>query len=194
MPTFSDILRGSTASLAKKSKESIEWIRKLLSGFGGRRPPTDPRYLETEPFPQIGKMYFFMYDPFHKEKLPFWDQFPLVFPIKTDITLKNGIGFMGINLHYLPPKARANLMDALDSIKNNDKYDDTTKLIISYEILQRYASQFNRFEECVKLYLYKQVRSQFYYVPPSAWAMTVTLPLQQWRVNPNKRYAQPPPY
>ena len=46
----------------------------------------------------VGKMYMFFYDAKYKDTLPFFDIFPLVFPIEF-----YSEGFLGINLHYLPP-------------------------------------------------------------------------------------------
>ena len=40
-----------------------------------------------------GNMYMFFYDPKTKDKLPYYDRFPLVFPFR-----KTENGFMGLNL------------------------------------------------------------------------------------------------
>lgn len=122
-----------------------------------------------------GRMYMFVYDAKHKETLPFWDAFPLIFPI----SLTPG-GFTGINLHYLPPLLRARLMDALYSIANNKKYDDTTRLKISYNTL-RSASNLSYFKPCFKQYLYSQVKSRFVYVEPKEWDIALFLPLQKFQ-------------
>jgi hypothetical protein len=71
----------------------------------------------------IGKMYLFQYDPKHKATLPYYDTFPVIFPVD----LAEG-GFYGLNLHYLPIKLRAQLMNALYQLSSNTKYDDKTKL------------------------------------------------------------------
>ena len=46
----------------------------------------------------IGSMQMFFYDPKHKETLPYYDKVSFVNYIKT----RKG-GFLGLNLHYLPP-------------------------------------------------------------------------------------------
>ena len=56
----------------------------------------------------IGHMYFFFYDPKTKDKLPYYDRFPLVIPIQ-----KYNDGFLGVNLHYIHPKHRIILLDKL---------------------------------------------------------------------------------
>lgn len=122
----------------------------------------------------IGRMFMFYYDAKTKDTLPFWDRFPLVFPIE----LYND-GFLGINLHYLPPLMRARLMNALYLTINNKHYDDTTKLKINYSIL-RGASRFKYFEPCIKKYLFSQVRSRYFYVTPNEWDMALMLPTERF--------------
>lgn len=197
MAKFADIFKGTAGTLAQKAKQSLAWMKRVINSMMGRTSPffqpDDKSFVVSTP--QVGSMYMFQYrDPRFKAVLPFYDQFPLIFFIKP-VPLEEGAGFMGLNLHYLPPIARAILMDSLDAIKNNDKYDDTTKLLISYEYLSKYASQFPDFERCIKKYYFNRVTDgEFYYVSPADWAYVVTLPLQQWVVNPNKKYAKSPPY
>ncbi len=51
--------------------------------------------------PEVGKWYFFEYDPKYKDILKKWDEYPLIklMEIKNDRML-------GMNLHFLRPKAR----------------------------------------------------------------------------------------
>jgi hypothetical protein len=122
----------------------------------------------------IGKMYMFFYDPKMKATLPFYDTFPLVFPID----FKQN-GFLGINLHYLPPYLRAKLMDSLYTTANNTKYDDSTKLKISYQTLNS-ASQFSYFKPCVKRYLWDHVVGNYLYVEPKNWDTALMLPTERF--------------
>jgi len=91
---------------------------------------------------------------------------------------------LGINLHYLPPVLRAKLMDALYDTITNEKLDETTRLKISYNILQQ-ASKYRFFKPCIKRYLISQVRSRFFYIEPSEWEMALFLPLDRF-VGANK--------
>lgn len=122
----------------------------------------------------IGSMYSFFYDPKHKKTLPYYDMFPLVFVIGP----KPG-GFLGINLHYLPPVLRAKLMDQLYTITNNKKFNNTTKLVVSYELLSR-ASRFRYFEPCVKHYLFEHVQSKFLRIEPRFWDAALMLPTEKF--------------
>jgi len=122
----------------------------------------------------IGKMYSFFYEAKGKSTLPYWDRYPLIFPIE----IYND-GFLGINLHYLPPLLRAKLMDSLYALINNDKNNETTRLIASYKILKG-SSRFKLFEPCVKRYLNSQVRSKFMYISPKEWDMALMLPTERF--------------
>ena len=119
-------------------------------------------------------MYAFFYDPKTKAKLPYYDRFPLIFPIK-----KLPDGFLGINMHYLPYQLRARLMDALYSITNNKKYNGSTKLKISYNILNS-ASKFKFFKPTVKRYLNEKVKSRFLFINPTEWDIAIFLPVERF--------------
>lgn len=123
----------------------------------------------------IGKMYTFFYDPKHKDTLPYYDLFPLIFVVGP----AKG-GFMGINLHYLPPVLRAKLMDSLYQILNNNKYNDTTKLKISYQVLSS-ASRFRYFKPCLKHYLFDHVQSNYLNIEPRNWDSALMLPTEKFR-------------
>lgn len=127
----------------------------------------------------IGRMYLFMYDAKTKDTLPYFDRFPLIFPFR-----KVQDGFFGINMHYLPYMLRARLMDAMYDTLNNDKKDETTKLRITYNILNS-AARFRYFKPCVKHYLNIQVQSRFLYVDPNQWETALFLPLERF-VGANK--------
>ena len=87
---------------------------------------------------------------------------------------------MGINLHYLPLNFRAQLMDALYDTASNEKYDETTRLKINYNILNG-ASKFRYFKPCVKHYLTSQLKSRFFYIYPSEWDVALFMPLERFQ-------------
>lgn len=131
-----------------------------------------------------GNMYMFLYDAKHKETLPYYDAFPLIFPINTAPG-----GFMGLNMHYLPPILRAKLMDALYDTVTNDRYDETTRLRLNYRLLNS-ASKFKEFRPTIKHYLRSQIRTQLMYISPAEWDMALFLPTQKFiGTNVNKVYA-----
>ena len=84
-------------------------------------------------------------------------------------------GFMGLNLHYLPPILRAKFLDALLDITNNKKYDQSTKFNATYSVLKK-AAKFKYFKPCVKHYLSQHVKSRFAKVNPPEWEIATFLP------------------
>ena len=127
-----------------------------------------------------GNLYMFLYDAKMKETLPYWDKFPLVFPFRAVPG-----GFYGLNLHYLPYRMRLQLMDRLLQFKNNDKFDETTRLRYSWNLIGG-VSKFKSAEPCVKHYLYEQVRSPFAKIESYDWATAMMLPVERF-VGANKQ-------
>jgi hypothetical protein len=127
---------------------------------------------------KVGNMYFFKYDPKFKRELPYYDSYPLIFPFD-----KVRGGFLGINLHYLPLEERASLMDGLYDLVNNERYDSTTSLRLSYDVLKAYT-KLKSYKPCVKHYLNRYVRSQFVLVQPNSWDTALFLPLQKFNKAP----------
>lgn len=123
----------------------------------------------------IGRLFLYQYDPKTKETLPYYDIFPLVFPFALDKD-----GFKGLNMHYLPPPLRAKLMDAFHEITNNNRYDKTTKLKLSYELLKTSANM-KYFKPCVKKYLYSHMVTKFLMIPADQWDIALHVPLQSFR-------------
>ena len=123
---------------------------------------------------RLGHMYMFAYDPKHKETLPYYDRFPLIFPIN-----KAKGGFLGINMHYLPPILRAKLMDALYDTVTGEQYDENTRLKVSYRILSN-ATKFKEFKPTVKHYLTAHVRTRLVYINPTEWDIALFLPSAQF--------------
>ena len=123
----------------------------------------------------IGRMLFYNYLPKGKDKLPYYDIYPLIFPIKLYPD-----GFLGINFHYLPLNLRASLMDALYTLVNDKNINEKTRLKISYEIL-RDAGRFAAFKPCIKRYLYGYVKSRFLLISPLEWDSAMMLPLAEFK-------------
>ena len=123
----------------------------------------------------IGSMFMFYYDPKTKDKLPYYDRFPVIFVVD----MAQG-GYYGINLHYLPPFARAKLMNALYDVQNTATLEKNRKLALSYRMLIG-ASRLNLFKPCFKHYLFTHVRSKFIKVEYEEWDTVAMLPLQQFQ-------------
>tara|TARA_B100002019_G_scaffold54947_3_gene47145 strand:+ start:53784 stop:54401 length:618 start_codon:yes stop_codon:yes gene_type:complete len=122
-----------------------------------------------------GNMMMFTYDAKHAETLPYYDKFPLSIIIEP---LPNIGGFSGINLHYLPPLFRAEVLGALR--ETTEKLtDEKAQLRSSWEVVKRF-SQYPQIKGAVKKYIFGQVTSRFYKVNPIHWRSAVFLPTQQF--------------
>lgn len=177
MPKLVDKINQKLAkqNLEVRTKESREWLRKNLSSL--RPNPMQLLRDKNNKFVRRvlpGKMYFYNYDPKLKEVLPFYDMFPLVIPIK-----KYSDGFLGLNLHYLPVKYRTILLDKLYDVFNNDKYDETSKLRISYNMLDG-TTKYREFSPCVKRYLSSHINSRVIEIMPDDWEIVATLPIEKF--------------
>jgi hypothetical protein len=178
---FTDVLKNSMSPSTAQENSRV-WLREQAQSI---RQVNNPRNLlqnnnRLVTNIGVGRMYLFMYDPKTKEDLPYYDRFPLIFPFRKVVG-----GFYGINMHYLPHVLRARLMDALYTVANNRINDDTTKLRLSYQILES-TSKFRYFKPCVKHYLNNHVKSRFLWVPAEQWDTALFLPLERF-VGANKQ-------
>lgn len=184
MPMFSDIVKRAGSGLAQAiqggTQAAKDWYRSTAQKVTGINVNeilrTNPdRFLKTTVIGTntIGRMLLFFYDPKTKKELPYYDRFPLIFPIES---YKDG--FLGINMHYLPYYARARLMDALYTTVNSPRTQEQ-KLKISYKILKD-AAKFKLFKPCIKRYLYSHVKSRFFIVKPEEWDMVLCLPIERF--------------
>ena len=162
--------------ISPRTRESREWFRRRVQ----RLTRVSREQLMKEPevtrraTHSYGGMFMYFYDPKHKDKLPYYDRFPLTIPVEP----AKG-GFRGINLHYLPPVLRAKFLDALLNITNNKKYDESTKFNLTYNLLN--GSRNTRyFKPCFKHYLLNHVKSRFAEVPAPEWEIATFLPTAQW--------------
>jgi endo-1,4-beta-D-glucanase Y len=71
-------------------------------------------------------------------------------------------------------------MEALTDIANNKKYDETTRLMLSYRALKQ-LSKFNVVKPCIKKYLFSQVRSKFVKIDANEWDLAIFLPVQKFK-------------
>lgn len=155
-----------------RTKESRAWFRRKASSLGrvnrNQLMKEEPLALKTKFQP--GAMAMFFYDPKTKDKLPYYDSFPLVIVVDGADN-----GFYGLNLHYLPPTLRAKFLDGLMDTLTDKKYDENTRFGLSYQYLKRTA-KLKYFKPCFKHYLSNNVRSRFAMVPAPEWEIAAFLP------------------
>ena len=119
--------------------------------------------------PKYGIMNLFGYDPKFKETLPYYDRFPLIFPID----FAKG-GFYGINFHYLPPGARIIFLRQLSRFTSDKNFDRKTRYNIG-QLSGKY------YKKTIKHYLYSQVRTSFLNITAEEMAIAIFLPVARFK-------------
>ena len=123
----------------------------------------------------IGRMFFYGYDPKTKDTLPYYDIFPLILMVRG---LDNG--WHGLNLHYLPPKQREILITRLMENMSDTRLDNNTRLKINYNLLKG-VSKYRYFKPCFKRYLISHTRTAVRPVPFRHWAKAILLPVANFK-------------
>ena len=119
--------------------------------------------------PKYGIMNLFGYDPKHKEKLPYYATFPLIFPLEP----AKG-GFIGLNFHYLPPLARVRFLRSLANTTTDKKFDKSTRYRINWR-----NNEFMR--KTAKHYLFNHVRTSFLNITAEEMAIAIFLPVARFK-------------
>ena len=170
------------SNIKAKSRQAMSWFKDVVKktqraafpASTGRSELTGDRNIGVTGQPTIGQMYLFQYDAKFKDILPYWDVWPLIFPFDY---AKNG--FYGINLHYLAPNPRIDLMLRLIKAQGGSgNVDENYKLKLSYDIITKYPPA----KPCIKRYLFSHVQgSGFYGISGEDWSYAAALPLQKFR-------------
>ena len=168
--------------ITPRTKESRAWFMKKARAIRGI---SREELMKEEPISSsgrriIGSMQMFFYDPKHKETLPYYDTFPLVIVVKP----AKG-GFLGLNLHYLPPTLRAMFLDALMDNVTSKKSDDA-KFDLTVRLLAG-TSKLRYYEPCIKHYLNPHVKSKFAQVKAPEWEIATFLPTAQFQKASNTK-------
>lgn len=153
-------------------------LRRLNVSFNAYANKKSDRLVNRLGPRHIGSMVMFMYDPKHKKTLPYYDKLPLVLPMEF-----HQKGYMlGLNLHYLPPKLRAMLLDQLVENALKPKLINENKRIrFSYSVMKQ-AADSNAYKPCIKKYIISPnyVKSRFLIVPSEEWAEVLFLPYERF--------------
>jgi hypothetical protein len=154
------------------SRASITWLQKRMASL--KSPTKLAREIVSEKNRngtfEVGGLYHFFYDPLTKNKLPYYDTFPLIIPLRIDKD-----GFLALNLHYLPPMYRATFLDKLMPLALKNAREDPVRLRVTYDIL-KITQSVKEFKPCLKKYLESQIRSRIVPVEPNEWEVALFLP------------------
>ena len=148
-----------TSKLRKSGKEPYQWYRNRIKELG---TPSQSQLIRDGKITgrvNFGALNMFIYDPKLKNKLPYYDTFPLVLPIE-----KYRDGFLGINFHYLPYALRAQLLSRLDP---NANYSALKKVRLIKPTLKRYLNS--------------NVRSRFRKLEEEDFMTAIMLPVQRFK-------------
>ena len=163
--------------ITPRTKESRDWFRKKAQSIRrvNRNQIMKEDEVELSARFEPGAMAMFFYDPKTKDKLPYYDAFPLVIVVDS----AEG-GFYGLNLHYLPPMLRAKFLDGLMDNLTNKKFNESTRFAVTYSYLKR-AAKMKYFKPCFKHYLTDHVRSKFAVISAPEWEIATFLPMADWQ-------------
>jgi hypothetical protein len=185
--TLLDRIKSSLAKqdIEPRTVQSRDWLKNKIKELKPTQATlmSDRKRLKDSSI--IGKMYFYFYDPKTKDSMPYYDRFPLVIPIE-----RYKDGFLGLNLHYIHPRHRINLLDKLSEIASNKTYNENTKLRISYDYLAASSRAFEA-TPCIKRYLFSHVESRFLEIHADEWDIAVLLPMESFvGATTNKVFAE----
>ena len=151
---------------------SISWFQNKIREFGSPTSAQLIREGKRRSTPFFGNLNMFFYSPKYKDKLPYYDRFPLVLPLESF----RG-GFLGINLHYLPIPLRTRLLDRLYEFSSNDKFDSTTRLTATYNTVKNIPLV----KPTLKRYLIGRVKTNFRRIDADEFTVATLLPVQRFR-------------
>ena len=164
MATVFDKILDSTTG-----RKSYDWYKKKVQSMTTPSAKTLISQGKATIRPKYGIMNLFGYDPKHKATLPYYDTFPLIFPLEP----AKG-GFIGLNFHYLPYGARVTFLRSLANTTTDKRFDKKTRYNIKWR-----NNQYMR--KTAKHYLFNQVRSSFLNIPADEMAIAIFLPVARFK-------------
>ena len=169
----------SDEAISPRSREARTWLEKKVAAIGdksvNRAQLIRSEPLTPAPNPVPGRMYMFYYNPENKEKLPYYDRFPLLILVD-----KNQNGFEGLNLHYLPIDLRQKLFYGLLERVSNQAFNRNTYMKVTYQYLKS-ARKVKAYKPCYKRYLTNNVKGMIVNVPANEWENAVHLPTAMFK-------------
>jgi len=161
----------SVVKAAQGRPKSTDWYRDKIREFGTPKALDLIRDGKQAARPFFGRLNMFFYDPKLKKTLPYYDRFPLVLPLEN-----YSDGFLGINFHYLPIPLRVRLLDSMVDFSNNTKFDESTKLNVSYNAIKR----IRLVKPTLKRYLAGKVKSRFRRIDADEFIVATLLPVARF--------------
>lgn len=165
----SGVKERSKDSVKKSEQKSAQWfqdtVKKNIRGHKVTRP-------------KAGSIYTFQYDAKHKATLPHWDMFPLIVYLGLS-TQHKGL-MLGLNLHYIPPKARQEFLEELLKYASTDRLTNKTTLKVNWGKVKSMRGA----NHMIKAYLPNHVKGQMIEIKPADWVNVVYMPTQKFVTGP----------
>ena len=144
----------------KTGNEPFTWYRNRIKELGTPNTAELLRSGKLAKRPHVGFLNMYIYAPKFKDKLPYYDTFPLIMYLKPAEK-----GFYGLNFHYLPYALRARLLDAA----GQDKLDVNA------------VSRSRLTKPTIKRYLFGYLRSMCLRIDPEDNLTAIMLPVQRFK-------------
>lgn len=166
-----DKIRNDGAAINNKSQK---WFAETIKQVKGHKVVK----------PQPGRIYAYAYDAKHKDTLPYWDKFPLIIYLGLGKQGQTPLMY-GLNLHYIPPKARQQFLEELlKQYANTPTITNKTKLKIDWSQVKGFKGA----DQMIKAYLPGHIMGSLVEIAPKDWANVVTMPLQSF-MSKGKRFS-----
>jgi hypothetical protein len=160
---------------SREGRESLRWYVRVVKNFmSNQKAIAEENIGKIVGAPSMGVPCHFWYDAKLKAILPHWDRFPIVIPFEP----KND-GFIGLNLHYLPPVQRQVMFDSMMNIRARKNLTDDNRIMLVYGMLKE-TTRFPGWQLCIKRYLSGHIESPFLNINPEQWRFIVGLPTSQF--------------
>ena len=144
----------------KTGNEPFRWYRNRIKELGTPSTAELLRSGKLAKRPHEGFLNMYIYAPKFKDKLPYYDTFPLIMYLKPAEK-----GFYGLNFHYLPYALRARLLDAA----GQDELNVNAVL------------RSNLTKPTIKRYLFGYLRSMCLRIEPEDNLTAIMLPVQRFK-------------
>lgn len=175
IPNLKKVLQ---SDIARANKASFTWLAgRIMHLYKNQSIPgaINARNFTKSHLFAPGDVYIYHYDPKLKDILPYYDKFPLIVVLKVYED-----GFLGLNLHYLPPDVRMVFMNKLISLARVNPAvpgANTVRMQISYDLMVS-SQRFSAHVPCVKRYLVGHVRSRMLRIFPHEWELVIHMPFE----------------
>ena len=144
----------------KTGNEPFTWYLNRIKELGTPNTAELLRSGKLAKRPHEGFLNMYIYAPKLKDKLPYYDTFPLIMYLKPAEK-----GFYGLNFHYLPYALRARLLDAAGQ----------NELNVNEVIKSRLT------KPTIKRYLFGYLRSMCLRIEPEDNLTAIMLPVQRFK-------------